>query len=344
MRTLDSDTPHSSYRPLLIAGAGVLAVAVAIALNYHRGIDDLASPATVPGQAVTTIAPVPVDTAAAPIKPTFDIARIDTTGDAVLAGRASSGVTVIVKSDGQPIGEATTDHRGEWVFVPEAPLPAGAHRLTLEVPTADGNAIASEGEVLIIIPEPNKDIAGTPATGGSRPIAILMPRSGDAAPTVLQAPGEAISSGKLTVDVVDIDASGRLAASGRASVPGSTVRVIVDDRVLGQANVDGNGRWTLSPRPLSAANDHTLRVEELDRSDRIIGSFVSRLRLIPAKAAEEQPTGTIVVQRGDNLWRIARNAYGQGVAYTIIFQANRSRINDPNVIFPGQTFKLPNSD
>lgn len=139
MRTLDSDTPHSSYRPLLIAGAGVLAVAVAIALNYHRGVDDLASPATVPGQAVTAVAPVPVDAATAnPIKPTFDIARIGTTGDAVLAGRASSDVTVIIKSDGQPIGEATTDRRGEWVFVPDAPLPAGAHRLTLEVPTADG--------------------------------------------------------------------------------------------------------------------------------------------------------------------------------------------------------------
>jgi nucleoid-associated protein YgaU len=49
----------------------------------------------------------------------------------------------------------------------------------------------------------------------------------------------------------------------------------------------------------------------------------------------------IVVQPGQTLWRIARHAYGEGMRYTVIFEANRDHITDPALIFPGQTFALP---
>ena len=49
----------------------------------------------------------------------------------------------------------------------------------------------------------------------------------------------------------------------------------------------------------------------------------------------------ISVVRGDSLWRISRNAYGRGIHYTVIFDANRSQITDPNLIFPGQIFTIP---
>ena len=49
----------------------------------------------------------------------------------------------------------------------------------------------------------------------------------------------------------------------------------------------------------------------------------------------------ISVVRGDSLWRISRNAYGRGIHYTVIFEANRSQITDPNLIFPGQIFTIP---
>jgi nucleoid-associated protein YgaU len=51
--------------------------------------------------------------------------------------------------------------------------------------------------------------------------------------------------------------------------------------------------------------------------------------------------GRLVVQPGTNLWRIARRVYGQGTRYTVIYQANREQIRDPNRIYPGQTFQVP---
>ncbi|WP_267428651.1 LysM peptidoglycan-binding domain-containing protein [Methylobacterium sp. GC_Met_2] len=51
--------------------------------------------------------------------------------------------------------------------------------------------------------------------------------------------------------------------------------------------------------------------------------------------------GTVRIERGDSLWRISRRAYGEGVRYTLIFDANHKQIQDPDLIYPGQVFVLP---
>jgi nucleoid-associated protein YgaU len=49
----------------------------------------------------------------------------------------------------------------------------------------------------------------------------------------------------------------------------------------------------------------------------------------------------IVIQPGNNLWRIARVIYGDGRRYTEIFDANKELIKNPNRIYPGQVFATP---
>ena len=44
---------------------------------------------------------------------------------------------------------------------------------------------------------------------------------------------------------------------------------------------------------------------------------------------------------GNSLWRIARATLGEGIRYTVIYEANRERIRDPNLIYPGQIFSIP---
>ncbi|HXK54455.1 MAG TPA: LysM peptidoglycan-binding domain-containing protein, partial [Hyphomicrobiales bacterium] len=51
--------------------------------------------------------------------------------------------------------------------------------------------------------------------------------------------------------------------------------------------------------------------------------------------------GRITVERGDNLWRIARENYGAGIRYTAIFRANKDQIRNPHLIYPGQVFLMP---
>jgi nucleoid-associated protein YgaU len=51
--------------------------------------------------------------------------------------------------------------------------------------------------------------------------------------------------------------------------------------------------------------------------------------------------GSRVIARGDSLWTLSRLAYGDGARYAVIFNANRDKIHNPNLIYPGQTFVMP---
>lgn len=51
--------------------------------------------------------------------------------------------------------------------------------------------------------------------------------------------------------------------------------------------------------------------------------------------------GAVIIRRGDSLWRISRRVYGLGVRYSTIYLANQDQIRDPDRIWPGQVFKVP---
>jgi nucleoid-associated protein YgaU len=49
----------------------------------------------------------------------------------------------------------------------------------------------------------------------------------------------------------------------------------------------------------------------------------------------------VTVQPGLTLWEIARDNFGDGVMYVQVFEANRDKIKDPDLIYPGQVFVMP---
>jgi len=64
----------------------------------------------------------------------------------------------------------------------------------------------------------------------------------------------------------------------------------------------------------------------------------------PADAISGAPAeagGNRVISRGDSLWALSKLAYGDGAHYAVIFNANRGKIHNPNLIYPGQTFVVP---
>ncbi|NCE63016.1 LysM peptidoglycan-binding domain-containing protein [Pseudoflavonifractor sp. 524-17] len=63
----------------------------------------------------------------------------------------------------------------------------------------------------------------------------------------------------------------------------------------------------------------------------------------PAASAAGGTGGTVyTVKKGDNLWTIAKKFYGSGAGYIKIYEANRDVIGgSPNLIYPGQVFKIP---
>ena len=59
-----------------------------------------------------------------------------------------------------------------------------------------------------------------------------------------------------------------------------------------------------------------------------------------APPAEEE-TEFYVIKKGDSLSKIAKQYYGDAMKYPVIFEANREVIKDPDLIYPGQTVRIP---
>jgi nucleoid-associated protein YgaU len=48
-----------------------------------------------------------------------------------------------------------------------------------------------------------------------------------------------------------------------------------------------------------------------------------------------------VVKKGESLWKIAEQYYGDGSLYKKIFEANQDILSDPNLIKVGQKLRIP---
>ena len=59
-----------------------------------------------------------------------------------------------------------------------------------------------------------------------------------------------------------------------------------------------------------------------------------------APPAKEE-TEFYVIRKGDTLSKIAKQYYGNAMKYPVIFEANREVIKDPDLIYPGQTVRIP---
>lgn len=301
-----------------------------------------AAPARTAEPAPASPEPAP---AAAPAGPSFDVVRIEPDGTAVLAGRAAPGAEVTVMDGDRALGTVTADSRGEWVLLPDGPLPPGARELRVQAKTPDGTVTEGADGVVLVVPERRRDIAGRPTDGTGGALAVLAP--GEGAARVLQAPpadGAAeegpLPAGEVAIDTVSYDRDGRVSVGGRAG-PGAEVMIYLDNTLVGRTRADPQGRWQLSPDQPVEVGRRSLRADALAGGD---GKVTARAEVpFERQAIDEAALGgrAVVVLPGNNLWTIARRSFGQGPQYTLIFQANQTQIRDPNLIYPGQIFILP---
>lgn len=307
-------------RPTVIAliGLAVAAIALILALRHERDDATPAMPQVIP----QTGAPAPA--AADAREPSFDVVRIGVDGDSVIAGRAMPGAVVTIIDGDTELGRVTADARGEWVFVPPVALPPGARELRLKAANPDGTTTESGEPVVLVVPERGKGPA----------LAIRPGRDG--ASRILQGPG-GVSGSVLSLDVVDHDEQGRMFVGGKAPAAGR-VLLYLDNKLVGKAEADDDGHWRVTgARPGDGL--HVLRADLIGDKGKVLARV--EVTWTPGEDLGKGSTG-VVVAPGNSLWRIARRLYGRGIAYTVIYEANRDRIQDPDRIYPGQVFSVPN--
>lgn len=454
--------------------------------------------------------------------PSIEVVRVSPSGDTVVAGSAEPGSEVVVSDKGETVGRTRADKRGDWVVIPDRPLPPGDHELTAKSradPARPDTEVQSRNKVVIVVPEPGKDVSGREASGKPGALALSVPREGDGGSVVLQKPGlpdtprdprktasgdapapdrksaanrdrgegsprpdgarsaeparagdtgatpvatpqpgspargksgqtgatgtesdvarathgepseksqpsaggksgqprttgterdvaratpgepsekpqpsvggkggqpratgterdtaratpsepsatsragedsrQAVvsetgtgpsrstdeqqdESSKLSLDTVDYDEKGKVAVGGRAP-EGSRVQLYLDNKPVGGADPDETGVWTVELGEKVTPKRYRMRIDQIGSEGRVVARIESPF--FPAGPISGLPRDAVVfVQPGNSLWRIARRTYGGGVQYTLIYEANRDQIRDPDLIYPGQVFVLP---
>lgn len=178
-------------------------------------------------------------------------------------------------------------------------------------------------------------------------------RSGADGVDLLQGPGSAGSPpgamASVALDVISYSDTGEVELTGRAPGRGF-VRIYLDNAPISTSRIAGDGRWR-SDLPRVDTGIYTLRIDEVDESGQVASRVETPFkREDPARLRDDSddtgrsapPRASVVtVQPGSTLWAISRATYGRGILYVRVFEANRDRIRDPNLIYPGQVFTLP---
>lgn len=279
--------------------------------------------------------------------PSFDVVRVERSGEAVMAGRAEPGSEVTVTGNGEVIGKATADQRGEWVILPDKPLSAGDQELSVQQRAADGEERESKEVVVVSVPKKKPDAQRTAESDKNgeeddgAPLAVVVPRSGTGDTRVLQAPEEVgIASGDLVLESLNYDAEGYLTVIGRVA-PGGIVEARLDGSGIGRTRGSEGGRWVLKPENPVPTGLHRLAILQLDDAGKELARVETPFARSNLLADLPRSDRFIVVQPGNSLWRIARRTLGSGSNYTVIFSANQDQISDPDLIYPGQIFVVP---
>ncbi|KAA2237463.1 LysM peptidoglycan-binding domain-containing protein [Salinarimonas soli] len=261
------------------------------------GADSNAAPrSTVPGPSTAALVPpaslapeaappAPKPAAEAP-RPSFDVVRVEPTGESVIAGRAQPGAIIELLRNGEVHDRAVADGAGLFAFVPP-PFPPGPSEVSLRATPAGGEAAVSLQSVTVVVaPRRDESPVVALATPG-QPTAVLSTPAAPAAPTAPPSAGKETRP-LVKVETVEAEEGGQLYVSGRAA-PGATVRLYLNETLVASGAATPDGRISFSIRRGVAAGDYRVRLDEAGGET---GSVVSRAEVtfaMPQAGAVAQP-------------------------------------------------------
>lgn len=174
------------------------------------------------------------------------------------------------------------------------------------------------------------------------PLAMLMRADGsvEMLGTVPRLPGV---GGSVSIDAVTYDAEGEVTVSGRAAQPEADIQIYIDNQPILRARARADGNWAAQIEGIDRGV-YRLRVDEFGPSAEVVSrAEIPFERVTPEIAREASGPQALIVQPGNTLWGMAQDRFGEGNRYMRIFEANRDQIRNPDLIFPGQVFALPDA-
>lgn len=328
-------------------------------------VDEPAPDPTPKAPEVKTVAP-----------PALDQIFVERDGNALLSGSAEPGSQLRVVLDGETVHSFIVDDSGQFAEFVTIPFSDAARGLALETEGEEAPA-RSDDYVIAALPAPepvieeevaaSEDTPGetdvltsdtaeveaaedeaTPDTSETQQVAVL--RSGEDGVELVQAPSE--EPEQVALDTIGYSDTGDVELTGRVA-DGSVVRLYLDNRLVADLPASDDGKWRSQLEGVDPGV-YTLRVDEVGSDGTVVSRLETPIKREPIEVlqpavAENQPQPdavapiirSVTVQEGDTLWAISRDRFGDGLLYVRLFEANKGAIRDPDLIYPGQIFTIP---
>jgi LysM repeat protein len=238
---------------------------------------------------------------------TIDTISYSSNGDVILGGRGQAGNFVRIYLDNQSIATSEIAVDGYWA-VELSDIEPGIYTLRID-------ELNPAGDVVSRAETPFKREA-------AEELAELMAVETEAEELRVEVPTESAVVAK---------------AEDEEAQPPAVVQVETEtapEKPLAQAVT----QVEVNVQPEVAALDG-----QVEQSSNGGSAVIEKLpaETAPALRAPSKKFRVRTVQPGSTLWAIAKESYGAGIEYFKVFEANKERIRDPDLIYPGQVFEIP---
>ena len=219
-----------------------------------------------------------------------------------------------------------------------AVAPVVVEAIAADTPASQDVPLVVEKTTPTVAPVVVENIVEETPAAPEAPVVLLASKEGV---RVLQAPKPDAMTALL--GSISYDDAGDVALTGAAS--GEFVRVYLNNRAVATSQIEANGDWQAG-LPAVDTGIYTLRVDELDKQGQVVARVETPFKreepeVLAAATETEKLVQAITVQPGSTLWAIAQERYGSGTLYTRVFKANADTIKNPDLIYPGQVFRVP---
>ena len=234
---------------------------------------------------------------------TIDTISYSSNGDVILGGRGQAGNFVRIYLDNQSIATSKISANGYWTLE-LSDIEPGIYTLRVDELNATGDVVSR---------------AETPfKREAAEELAELMAPETEPEEQSVEVPSQSVAE----APIVQADAPPSDAPEPADDTASETAVTQVEVTV--QAEVAG-----LNPQDERSSDGETVAIEAQP------ADTASVLR------SPSQKFRVRTVQPGSTLWAIAKESYGAGIEYFKVFEANKERIRDPDLIYPGQVFEIP---
>ncbi|MDP4070904.1 hypothetical protein IMCC1909_13890 [Rhodobacteraceae bacterium IMCC1909] len=234
---------------------------------------------------------------------TIDTISYSSNGDVILGGRGQAGNFVRIYLDNQFLATSKIAADGYWALE-LSDIEPGIYTLRVDELNAAGDVVSR---------------AETPfKREAAEELAELMAAGTEPDEPSAEGPSESAAEAKV------VDAEELASVEPEAADDPQPEQFVTQEEVNVQAEVAEP-----NPQGEQSSDGRSLAVEGQP------ANTASVLRT-PSKKFRVR-----TVQPGSTLWAIAKESYGAGIEYFKVFEANKERIRDPDLIYPGQVFEIP---